>query len=249
VVSGDTPTHHALLRLLNVCDRWESGNVTSILDREMYAEAHAARLLGVAQSTLHYWLEGGERRGKQYLPILRETPRDTRMVTWAEFVEAGLLREYRRSYRVPMAELRTFVDLLRKHFGVPYPLADRRPYVSGKQLVHDAQTAAGLDAEFCLVAVVNDQLLLTPPSQTFLDRVEWRGDLAAGWRPAADPDSTVRVSPDIRFGRPAVRGVSTEIIWEQDDAGEDIETIAKVYQLTTKDVHWALAYEESLRAA
>ena len=30
--------------------------VVALLEREMYAEAEAARLLNVAQSTLHYWL-------------------------------------------------------------------------------------------------------------------------------------------------------------------------------------------------
>jgi len=80
----------------------------------MYAEAEAARFLGVPQSTLHYWLAGGTRRGKSYRPIIRETARDIRTVTWAEFVEAGMLREYRRTHQVPMAELRKFVELLRK---------------------------------------------------------------------------------------------------------------------------------------
>jgi uncharacterized protein (DUF433 family) len=148
-----------------------------------------------------------------------------------------------------MAELRTFIDLLRDRFDVPYPLADRRPYVSGKQLVHDAQTAAELDAEFCLVAVVNDQLLLTPPAQTFTERVQWEGDQAAGWRPDPNPKSPVRVSPTIRFGKPAIKGVSTAVVWEQDDAGEDVNTIAELYQLMVSDVHWALSYENSLRAA
>jgi hypothetical protein len=41
----------------------------TVLDREMYTEAAAARLLGVAQGTLNYWLEGGERRGKLYRPL------------------------------------------------------------------------------------------------------------------------------------------------------------------------------------
>ena len=44
----------------------------SVLDREMFTEAAAARLLGVAQSTLNYWLEGGERRGRLYKPVIRE---------------------------------------------------------------------------------------------------------------------------------------------------------------------------------
>lgn len=66
----------------------------ALLDREMYAEAEAARLLRVAQSTLHYWLEGGKQRGKTYRPIIRPEATGQRSVTWAEFVEAGLLREY-----------------------------------------------------------------------------------------------------------------------------------------------------------
>ena len=223
--------------------------MVSILEREMYTEAEAARLLRVAQSTLHYWLDGGERRGKSYRPVIRTEPRGRGPVTWAEFVEAGLLREYRRAHRVPMAELRTFIDLLREQFGVPYPLADRRPFVSGQQLVYDAQTAAGLDAAHCLVAVANDQLMLTPAAQSFVDRVEWEGDVVVGWRPDADPGSPVRVLPDVRFGRPSIKGISTESIWEQADVGEETEHIASIFGLDVPDVHWALAYENTLRAA
>jgi len=40
----------------------------SVLEREMFSEAEAARLLRVAQSTLHYWLEGGQRRGEATSP-------------------------------------------------------------------------------------------------------------------------------------------------------------------------------------
>jgi hypothetical protein len=64
----------------------------TVLDREIFSEAEAARLLRVAQGTLHYWLDGGQRRGRTYPPVIRAKPRDGRIVTWAEFVEAGLLR-------------------------------------------------------------------------------------------------------------------------------------------------------------
>lgn len=170
-------------------------------------------------------------------------------MTWAEFVEAGLLREYRRTHRVPMVELRAFIDLLREGFGVSYPLADRRPYVAGRKLVLEAQTAAGLDPDYCLVAVVGDQLLLTPPSAAFVERVTWDGDVAAGWRPDPNPQLPVRILPHVRFGRPSIKGISTETIWEQDDVGLDVDEIAEVYQLDVADVRWALAYENSQRAA
>jgi hypothetical protein len=92
----------------------------TVLDREMFSEAEAARLLRVAQGTLNYWLNGGKRRGRTYPPVIRTEPRDGRVVTWAEFVEAGLLRGYRRELQVPIVEVRAFVDLLRDRFEIPY---------------------------------------------------------------------------------------------------------------------------------
>lgn len=225
--------------------------MASVLDREMYTEALAARLLGIPQSTLHYWLEGGTRRSKSYKPIIRPEPVGRRVVTWAEFVEAGWLSAY-RSRNVQMTELRKFIDELRELFGVPYPLADRRPLVSGRSLVYDAQTSSQLGVEFYLVSVINDQTMLTPPGEAFVQRVEWDGDVPVAYRPDPNPLSPVRIDPDVRFGKPSIKGISTEVIWEQDDAGEDVATIAEIYRLDVADVRWALAYENAqnaLRAA
>jgi hypothetical protein len=109
----------------------------TILDREMYTEAAAARLLRVAPSTLHWWLEG---RPPRYRPVIRVEPTGSRSLTWAEFVEASLLRTCRRDHDVPLKELRDFIDRLRDKYQVPYPLADRRPYVgSGRQLLKTAK--------------------------------------------------------------------------------------------------------------
>jgi uncharacterized protein (DUF433 family) len=57
------------------------------------------------------------------------------------------------------------------------------------------------------------------------------------------------MTPEIRFGRPAVRGVSTEVLWEHAAVGEDVEELAEAFDLSPNDVHWVLAYETSLRAA
>lgn len=221
-----------------------------VLNREMFSEAEAARLLTVPQSTLHYWLEGGERRGKSYRPILRVEPTGARSVTWAEFVEAGLLRQYRRDAGVAMAELRLFIDLLRQRYAVPYPLAHQEPFVgAGRQLVLEAQESSGLGAEYSLVAVASGQLILTAPSVTFVERVTWQDDLAVGWRPHDDPQSPVRMLPEVRFGRPAVKGVSTEVLWEHvEDAGEDLSDVAEDFDLSPTDVRWAISYETSLRS-
>jgi uncharacterized protein (DUF433 family) len=220
-----------------------------VLEREMFSEAEAARLLQVPQSTLHYWLEGGDRRGKTYLPVIRVEPRDARSVTWAEFIEAGLLRQYRRRHRVPMAELRSFIDVMREGYGIPYPLAHERPFIADRQLVREAQDISGLDADYCLVAEARGQLILTPAAESFVQRVEWFDDIATRWRPHDDPGSPVRMDPNLRFGRPSVKGISTEVLREHIDAGEDFDETAESFGLSVDDVRWALAYETSLRAA
>jgi uncharacterized protein (DUF433 family) len=232
----------------HACNTFRMG--VSVLEREMFTEAEAARLLRVPQRTLNYWLEGGEVRGRVYRPVIRTGPRGGHAaVTWAEFVEAGLLREYRQTHRVPMAELRAFIDQVRSEFGVPYPLAHQRPFVSGKELLSVAQDATGLDADLCLVATVRGQYVLTPAADAFYKRVTWEGDTAIAWRPHDDPLSPVRMQPGLRSGRPAVKGISTEILWEHEQAGEAIGEIAEEYDLSDEEVRWAIAYETSARAA
>lgn len=92
------------------------------LDREVYSEADAAEILRVAPSTLHWWLEGRRQGSKVYAPVLRPEPTGFRSLTWAEFVEAALLRQYRREFQVRLQEIRDFIATLREKEGIPYPL-------------------------------------------------------------------------------------------------------------------------------
>jgi uncharacterized protein (DUF433 family) len=57
------------------------------------------------------------------------------------------------------------------------------------------------------------------------------------------------MDPNLRFGLPSVKGISTEVIWEHRDDGEDERETANAFGLTVRDVRWALAYENSKRAA
>jgi uncharacterized protein (DUF433 family) len=224
-------------------------DVESLLDRELYSEAEAARLLRLAPSTLDWWLEGGERRGRSYRPVLRIEPTGSRSVSWAEFIEAGLLRQYRRVHQVPLPELRKMIDILRERWGA-HPLVHEQPYVGpGRRLLVDAQEEAGVRPAYKLVAVVGGQLVLLPPAESFVEKVEWDHDLPVRWRPHADPRSPVRIDPEVRFGRPAVRGISTEVIWEHVESDESFDEVADEFELTPDEVRWAYAYEISARAA
>jgi len=182
--------------------------------------------------------------------VIRREPASSRVVTWAEFVEAGLLRSYRRDLEVPLRELREFIDRLRDEFRVPYPLADRRPYIgAGRRLLVDLQDRSHLDPEFCLVAVANGQTVLTAPGGEFFERVGWSGNEPVSWRPHEDPASPVRVSPLVRFGMPAVGGISTEAIAGELDGAASVGEVAEDFGLDMDAVRWAHSYELSQHAA
>lgn len=151
-----------------------------------------------------------------------------------------MLRSYRRDHEVPLRELRDFIDRLRDEFQVPYPLADRRPYVgNGRRLLIDLQTRSKLDLDFCLVAVANGQTVLTAPGE----------DDPASWRPHEDSASPVRINPLVRFGMPAVGGISTEAIAGELDGGASIEEVAEDFGLSPDAVRWAHSYELAQQAA
>lgn len=219
----------------------------TILDRELYDEALAAEVLGVPRPTLHYWLEGGERRGRTYAPILRPVATGSNTVTWGEFVEARYLREYRRSLGASMQRLRAFIEHLRDELGMPYPLAHARPWVGpGRHLFISAQEQAGLPPN--LWACVEPQtgvMLLLPPAESFLERVEFDAEgagVVVRVRPSG-PDSQVVIDPEVRFGSPSVRGIPTEAIAEQVAAGDSVESVTQDFGLDLPAVIDALRYE------
>ena len=82
-------------------------------------------------------------------------------------------------------------------------MTTRRPWTDGKKLVIEAQESSGLPDDLWLYAPVSGQYLSLPAGQAFLDRVEFDDDVAVRWHPAVDPESTVVIDPDVRFGKPA----------------------------------------------
>lgn len=220
----------------------------SVLERQVYGVSEAAGLLGLRPDRARAWLDGYERSGVRYPPVIREERTGVDMTTWGEFVELGYLREYRRK-GVPLQRLRPVIEELRREFGTPYPLATARPYVYGKELVLEVQERYDLPAPIAIVVRSGQQVLLADEAKQFFRKVEFdpSGQDVSRIRPAG-PASPVVIDPLVRFGRPSVSGVSTERLWELSDAGETIEEIAKGYDLPADEVRAAVAYEEQFRS-
>ena len=76
------------------------------------------------------------------------------------------------------------------------------------------------------------------------------GQPPAGWRLHEDPASPIRINPLVRFGMPAIGGISTEAIAGELDGGhQELEEVAEDFGLDPDAVRWAQSYELSQLAS
>lgn len=231
-----------------------------LLDRAIYTLPEASRLLRVPPATLFWWLDGGTRRSKLYPPVIRPEATGERSLTWAEFVEARYLRAYRRGLGVRLGEIRHFIDELRDFFQVPYPLAHQKPLVLGQSLVVEAQDRVGLSPDWWMFVKAGGQVIASPASADFLAHVDFEprsavdsetnesagGGLVQRIYPLGKEDPTVVIDPAMRFGSPAVHGISTGVLAELIDAGDTIDEVAADYGLSVEELKTAVGYEWSI---
>lgn len=215
---------------------------SSLLDRAIYSYTDVDRLVGLHAGTARRWLDGYERAGRRYEPVLRAQPTGAEVVTWGEMVEARLLAEF-RSRRVPVQRLRPAILRLRHEFG-RYPLAHARPFLSveGRELVLAVQHELGVDRELQLVVVRNGQALLTPAAERFQQIAGYAEGVVDRLNPSARTPGVV-MDPTRSFGQPAVRNVRTDALAEDYRAGTSREELADLYDLDLGQVDEAIRFE------
>ena len=223
--------------------------IVSILERPAYGLSEAAGYLGLRRERVRAWLDGYERGGVRYPPVIRAESTGSDIVAWGEFVELGYLREYRRK-GVPLQQLRPVIDELRRELSTPYPLATAHPYVMGRELVWELQEREGLHPAIAIVVRTGQAVALSAEADRFVKKVEFNPDELGGvcrMRPAGAA-SPVVIDPLVRFGRPSVAGVATERLWELHDAGEPVADIADSYDMAEDLVRAGVSYEEHQRS-
>lgn len=223
-----------------------------LLTREVYTYAQIDELLGLRTSTARRWIDGYMRAGRAYPPVIREEPTGSDLATWGEFVECRFLAEYREA-GVPLFRMRPVVEKLRKRLRTRYPLASSQLWLEpqGRELVARVQTEVDLEPSLLLVRTDEHQLPLdwTSPSQRFQEAIDWT-EPSDGmpreprrlWVPGTDRQ--VVIDPLRAFGEPVVRGVETAVLAELVRAGDPVEMVADLYDLSQTQVRAAVEYEE-----
>lgn len=227
------------------------GDVVNLLDRRVYSFPQIDRVLGLHHGTSERWIDGYERAGRFYQPVVRPEHTGDDVATWGELVECRLLSEYRDA-GVTLQRMRPAVERLRELTGSRYPLASAQLWLGaeGRELVAQVQDDVQLSDKLSLVVVRSGQHMFdwSPRASRFRSSVRWSGQDVDSTPVSIVPDDgnpEIEIDPERGFGDPVIRGrgVTTSVIRELVQAGEPIESIAESYELERSQVEAALRYE------
>ena len=219
-------------------------------DSAAYTLAETARYLRLPAATLRSWVLGREyptaEGSSQFPPLIRPTSRQPPLLSFANLIEAHVLRSLRTEHGVPVKALRSALAFAERTLGIDRLLL--RPELrtdAGKVFLERYGELIELSA--------SGQLAMRRLFDEHLKRVEWDASkFPARLYPflsAAAPSETrsIVIDPRIAFGRPVVerKGISTSAITERVDAGEAVKDIATDYDLRPSEVEQAVLYERA----
>ena len=209
-------------------------NVASLLDREVYGAGQVDRLLGLSRGTARRWIDGYERLGTRYQPMVRRQQTGSPVVTWGEFVETRLISEYRNS-GVNLFRMRPAIEALREEFRTFHPLASSIPFadVEGRELVMRIQEKTNLDRP--LWSVTRSGQAIRPSSAVLRFQQEAEYD-EHGTVVRFKLAESVVLDPDYASGEPTIRGRRLRVydIVEAVAAGETEDSIKAMWGLTDR---------------
>ncbi len=213
-----------------------------------YNIAEAARYLKIASATLRSWTVGRSypRGGGEgfFQPVIALADRERRLLSFANLVEAHVLRALRTEQSISMKDLRTAIRYAEKELGVEHLLLSPKLRTSDRDLfLHKYGKLINLSK--------SGQYAMAKMLDAHLRRVDWKVDVPLRLYPflseGTDGEKIIAIDPSLKFGRPVLisRGVSTSIIVERIDAGESIETLSKDYKLDRGEIDAAIVYEKA----
>ncbi len=223
---------------------------TTYRDRAAYTLSEAARYLRLPTATLRSWVLGREypttEGGAQFPPLIKPASFQPSLLSFANLIEAHVLRSLRTEHGVSVKDLRAALSFAQQTLGIDRLL-----------LRQELRTDAGkvfLDRYGELIDLsASGQLAMRKLLEEHLKRVDWdETSFPVRLYPfvsssASNQDRPIAIDPQIAFGRPVVvrRGVSTATIAERIDAGESVEDVAADYDLGQAEIEQAALYERA----
>jgi uncharacterized protein (DUF433 family) len=216
----------------------------------LYTVGEAARYLHLAPATLRSWVVGRSYPRKTghgfFAPLIQKPTAEDPRLSFANLIEAHVLRALRTQHAVSIQAVRTALDYAERPLGIQRLLI--RP---------ELQTNAGdlfLEKYGELINLSKSgQYAMKRLLESYLQRVEWdRAETPVRLFPfvlgnALEGRPIIAIDPFISFGRPIIisKGISTAMIAQRVDLGESLADIALDYGLEEREVEAALLYERA----
>lgn len=208
-----------------------------------YTFSEVARYLRFPVDTLRNWALGHG----TFRPVFELDDKNAGYLSFWNVVEAHVLSGIRRQYGVKLPMVRSALEYVQQNLGVERPLIEPVFQTDGRSLFVDrygelinASTKGQLVMEGLLLAqlkrIDRDECGLPIRLYPFTRPVDADSS-------RVDQPRVVVMNPRISFGRPAVRGVATSVIWGRYRAGDSIAHLAEDYGLTTEEIEEAIRCE------
>ena len=224
----------------------------ALMQAPRYTTADAARYLMIPIATLRSWVAG--RTYPATSGVVRTDPVIIRpdgegggQLSYANLIEAHVLRSLRTVHEVSMRDVRAAIDFAEHEMGIEHLL-----------LHQDLRTGAGqifLDQYSKLIQLSKDgQLAMKATFETHLSRLDdYQGGFPFRLYPFTRREATrqspklIVIDPRIAFGQPTTvnRAIRTSVIASRLSAGETVHDIAKDYDLRPAEVEEAAQYEKA----
>jgi uncharacterized protein (DUF433 family) len=198
-------------------------------DLPIFTRAETAMHLGLAPTTLGYWLRTGA------LQATEPERSGEATMTFASVIETHMLRQLRLA-GLSLGAIRDAAIRLRRDAGRPYPLAWRRLAHDGRDLLVEIATE-GNDPSW--ERIRDSQGGLAGVVEMGLEPISWASDdYASRLRLETYRGADVIVDPRFSFGQPILEraGVRVEDVVDLARAGEPYRVIADEFGIETTEV-------------
>lgn len=228
----------------------ETAGYVAAREQPAYALSEAARYLKLPAATLRSWVVGRvyptTSGVERFQPLIHPPRKKPPILSFANLVEAHVIRALRTDHGVSLKDLRKAVGYAEHRLGIDRLLLRKELCThAGKVFLDRYGELINLSA--------SGQLAMRKVFDEHLKRVTWDAQrFPVRLYPflASEPltrERPIAIDPAIAFGRPIVvrKAIATLVIAERIDAGESVRDLAADYDLNEQEIEEAVLYERA----
>jgi uncharacterized protein (DUF433 family) len=213
-----------------------------VLGSGVYTPREAARLAGTGTRDVLRWTRGGagvEPLWRAYYHLVDGSTE----ISFRDMLEVRVVAALRQA-GVSLQAIRFATQFAEERYKVERPLSSRRFRTDGSEILIEALDGTG---ELTSLSPKRaGQIAFRVVVEQSLIDLEYEDDDPILWRPRRYP--AIVIDPRRAFGDPIldISGISTRTLCREAEQDNDVGRIAKLYEVDSGEVKFALAFEHAL---